>query len=342
VGDGVATVYFLWSSLPDGPLRQNAAAGRLKGADAVAKEAQRMLKDAKVRRLAEEFGCAWLHIRGFDTLDEKSERHFPAFVGLRGDMYEESIRFFTDFFQNDRPVTDLLDSDRTFLNEALAKHYGIPGVQGPEWRMVSGIRQHGRGGILGQAAVLAKQSGASRTSPILRGNWLCEVLLGEKLPKPPKDVPQLPEDEAGTEGLTVRQLVEKHSNDNRCSGCHRRIDPYGFALEAYDAIGRRRARDLGDRPVVTQVVAPDGTTFEDLAGLRDYLVTKRRDVFVRQFCRKLLGYALGRSVQLSDGPLLKEMTTALQANGYRVSVAVDTIVRSPQFLNIRGRDAAED
>lgn len=334
--------YFLWSSLPDGELHRNAAAGRLKGADAVAREARRLLKDAKVGRLAEEFGCAWLHIHGFDTLDEKSERHFPGFAELRGDMYEESIRFFTDFFQNDRPVTDLLDSDRTFLNEALAKHYGIPGVQGPEWRMVSGIRQHGRGGILGQATVLAKQSGASRTSPILRGNWLCEVLLGEKLPKPPKDVPQLPEDEAGTEGLTVRQLVEKHSNDSRCSGCHRRIDPYGFALEAYDAIGRRRTRDLGDRPVVTRVEAPDGSGFEDLGGLREYLVTKRRDVFVRQFCRKLLGYALGRSVQLSDGPLLKEMTTALQANGHRVSVAVDTIVRSPQFLNIRGREAAED
>lgn len=334
--------YFLWSSLPDGTLRQDAAAGRLQGADAVAKETRRMLKDERVRRLAEEFGCAWLHIHGFDTLDEKSERHFPTFAKLRGDMYEESIRFFTDFFQNDRPVTDLIDSDRTFLNEALAAHYGIPGVQGPEWRLVSGIKRHGRGGILGQATVLAKQSGASRTSPILRGNWLCEVLLGEKLPKPPKDVPRLPEDEAGTEGLTVRQLVEKHSNDPRCSGCHRRIDPYGFSLEAYDAIGRRRERDLGDRPVATRVVAPDGVEFEDLDGLRQYLVGKRRDVFVRQFCRKLLGYALGRSVQLSDGPLLKEMTTALKANEYHVGSAIEVMVRSPQFLNIRGRDAAED
>ena len=334
--------YFLWSSLPDGELRQDAAAGRLQGADAVAKETRRMLKDGRVRRLAEEFGCAWLHIHGFDTLDEKSERHFPTFAKLRGDMYEESIRFFTDFFQNDRPVTDLIDSDRTFLNEALASHYGIPGVQGPEWRLVSGIKRHGRGGILGQATVLAKQSGASRTSPILRGNWLCEVLLGEKLPKPPKDVPRLPEDEAGTDGLTVRQLVEKHSNDPRCSGCHRRIDPYGFSLEAYDAIGRRRERDLGDRPVATRVVAPDGVEFEDLDGLRQYLIGKRREVFVRQFCRKLLGYALGRSVQLSDGPLLKEMTTALKANDYRVGVAIETIVRSPQFLHIRGRDAAED
>ena len=334
--------YFLWSSLPDGALRQSAAAGRLQGGDAIAREARRMLKDEKVRRLAIEFGCAWLHIHGFDTLDEKSERHFPTFVGLRGAMYEESIQFFTDFFQNDRSVIDLLDSDRTFLNEALAKHYGIPGVQGPEWRMVSGIRQHGRGGILGQAAVLAKQSGASRTSPILRGNWLCEVLLGEKLPKPPKEVPRLPEDEAGTDGLTVRQLVEKHSSDTRCSGCHRRMDPYGFALEAYDAIGRRRERDLGDRPVMTRVTAPDHTEFEDMAGLRAYLVGKRRDAFVRQFCRKLLGYALGRSVQLSDGPLLNGMHASLKANEYRVSAAIETLVRSPQFLNIRGRDAAED
>lgn len=334
--------YFLWSSLPDGALRQEAAAGRLRGPEAVAKATRRMLKDEKVRRLAVEFGCAWLHVHGFDTLDEKSERHFPTFAGLRGAMYEETIRFFTDFFQNDRPVTDLLDSDHTFLNEDLARHYGIPGVQGPEWRRVSGVQRYGRGGILGQATVLATQSGASRTSPILRGNWLCEVLLGEKLPKPPKDVPQLPEDEAGTDGMTVRQLVEKHSSDTRCSGCHRRIDPYGFALEAYDAIGRRRERDLGDRPVMTRVTAPDRTEFEDMAGLRAYLVGKRRDVFVRQFCRKLLGYALGRSVQLSDGPLLKEMQAALKSNDHRVSAAIETIVRSPQFLNIRGREAAED
>src|SRR5262249_8554029 len=149
---------------------------------------------------------------------------------------------------------------------------------------------------------LSKQSGASRTSPILRGNWLCEVLLGEKLPRPPKDVPRLPEDEA-TESLTVRQLVEKHSSDSRCFGCHRRIDPYGFSLEPFDAIGRRRERDLGDRPIETRAKTMDGAEFNGLEGLREYLLTHRRDAFLKQFCRKLLGYSLGRGVQLSDYPL---------------------------------------
>ena len=238
-------------------------------------------------------------------------------------------------------MLSILDADHTFLNEALARHYGIPGVSGAEWRRVDGVRKFSRGGILGQAATLAKQSGASRTSPILRGNWVAEVLLGEKLPRPPKDVPQLPEDEA-TETLTVRQLTEKHTTDPRCAGCHARIDPFGFALEKFDAIGRRRERDLGDRPIDTRAKVLDGAEFEGLEGLRDYLLTKRREAFLRQFCRKLLGYALGREVQLSDEPLLAEMRTQLQAKDHRISAAIETIVRSRQFLDIRGRDAAGD
>ena len=161
-----------------------------------------MLKDDKVRRLATEFACQWLHVYDFDTLDEKSERHFPTFAGLRGAMYEETIRFFTDLFQRDLPVLAFLDADHTFLNEPLAEHYGIPGVSGEEWRRVEGMKAFGRGGILGLSTTLAKQSGASRTSPILRGNWVSEVLLGEKLPRPPTGVPQLPDDEASAGGLT--------------------------------------------------------------------------------------------------------------------------------------------
>src|SRR5204862_2801302 len=135
------------------------------------------------------------------------------------------------------------------------------GITGADWRRIDGLKQHGRGGLLGHSTTLAKQSGASRTSPILRGNWISEVLLGEKLPKPPKGVPQLPEDETSTEGLTVRQLVEKHSSDSRCAVCHRRIDPAGFALEGFDAIGRRRDRDLGGRPIDTKVKTMDGAAF---------------------------------------------------------------------------------
>ena len=210
---------------------------------------RRLLRDEKVRRLAIEFGCQWLHIRDFDRLDEKSERHFPTFAPLRGAMYEESIQYLTHLFQDDRPLLDLLDSDHTYLNESLAKHYGVPGVTGAEWRRVEGIQKYARGGMLAQATTLATQSGASRTSPILRGNWISEVLLGERLPRPPKGVPQLPEDEAATEGLTVRQLVEKHSSEQKCAVCHKRIDPLGFSLERFDAIGRRRDKDLGDRPI---------------------------------------------------------------------------------------------
>ena len=205
--------YFLWSSVPDAELREAAAAGRLHETETLAAQARRMMSDERVRRLATEFACQWLHIRDFDELDEKSERHFPTFGGLRGAMYEESIRFFTDLFQRDGSVLDILDADYTFVNDELAKHYGIPDVVGEEWRRVEGVKRFGRGGILGMATTLAKQSGASRTSPILRGNWVSETLLGEKLPRPPKDVPTLPDDEAATEGLTVRQLVEKHRSD---------------------------------------------------------------------------------------------------------------------------------
>jgi hypothetical protein len=333
--------YFLWSSAPDAELRQLAAKGKLRDPDVLVAQTRRMLRDGRVRRLATEFGCAWLHIHGFDELGEKSERHFPTFTALRGAMYEETIRFFTDLFQNDRRVTDILDADYTFLNEDLAKHYEIAGVKGADWRRVEGVKKFSRGGILGQATTLAKQSGASRTSPILRGNWVSEVLLGEKLPRPPKDVPRLPEDEA-TETLTVRQLTEKHTTDPRCAGCHARIDAFGFALEKFDAIGRRRDRDLGNRPIDTHAKVLDGSEFDGIEGLRDYLLTKRGDTFLKQFCRKLLGYSLGRAVQLSDGPLLTDMSKQLKANEYRVSGAIETIVRSKQFREIRGKEMASE
>jgi hypothetical protein len=203
------------------------------------------------------------------------------------------------------------------------------------------VKQFGRGGILAQATTLAKQSGASRTSPILRGNWLCEVLLGEKLPRPPKDVPRLPEDEA-TEALTVRQLTEKHSTDPKCFGCHRRIDPYGYSLEGYDAIGRFRDQDLGGRPIDVKTKAMDGAEIEGLDGLRSYLLTKRRDAFLKQFCRKLLGYSLGRGVLLSDAPLITEMRDQLKKHDYKVDVAIETIVRSKQFREIRGTEMASE
>ena len=312
----------------------------------LAAQSRRMVKDVKVRRLATEFGCQWLHVRDIATLDEKSERHFPTFASVRGAMQEEAVRFFTDLFQEDRSVLSLLDADYTFVNADLAKHYGIALSSNPQsairnpqsdgWLRVDGLRARGRGGILAFASTLAKQSGASRTSPILRGNWLSEVVLGEKLPRPPKGVPVLP-DEA-PQGLTERQLIERHSSDAQCAKCHQRIDPFGFALEGFDAIGRARSKDAGGLAKDTRVKLPDGTAFEGLGGLRSYLVDTRREDFLRQFCRKLLGYALGRSVLLSDKPLIETMLVRMKENAYRVGTVIDLIVISPQFREVRGRD----
>lgn len=330
--------FFLWSSLPDESLTRLADQGGLSDPENLVAEMRRMLRDARVRAMATEFACQWINVRDFDQLDEKSERHFPTFGTLKQDMYEESIQFFVDLFQRDGSLLEVLDSDHTFLNENLARHYGIAGVTGADFRRVDSIKGSGRGGILAMATTLAKQSGASRTSPILRGNWILESLLGEKLPKPPKDVPKLPEDEADTEGLSVRQLVEKHRALPQCATCHDRIDPFGMALEGFDAIGGTRSVDLGNRPIDTQVALKDGTTFDGLPGLRDYLLNQRRGEFVRTFCRKLLGYALGRGVQLSDEPLLDEMIMALEKNNYRVAAAIEVVVRSRQFRYIRGSD----
>ena len=330
--------YFLWSSGPDDELRKLAAAGRLGDPAVLAAQARRMLKDERVRGLAIEFGTQWIHVRGFDELKEKNEKLFPMFdADLQKAIYEESILFFQDLFQADRPVSGILDADYCFLNEGLAKHYGVPGVTGPQWRRVEGVRKYGRGGVLGLASIQARQAGASRTSPVLRGNWVVETLLGEKLPRPPADVPRLPEQE-GDGGLTTRQQVEKHAKDPACATCHVRIDPFGFALEKYDAVGRLREKDLGGLAVDAKVRLRDGTEFEGIDGLRAYLLTKKRDVVVRLFCRRLLGFALGRAVTLSDQALVEDIVAELDKHGGRLSAAVQAIIRSPQFRMVRGRD----
>lgn len=332
--------YFLWSSMPDDELRQLAAAGKLRDRKVLAEQTQRMLKDARTRSLAIEFGTQWIHVRGFDELKEKNEKLFPTFdAKLRQAIYEESILFFQDLFQSDRPIRSVLDADYTFLNEPLAKHYGIPGVTGPQWRKVDGVRKYGRGGILGLASVHAKQSGASRTSPVLRGNWVVETLLGEKLPRPPANVPILP-DQEGTDKLTTRQMVEQHVSNASCATCHVRIDPFGFAFEKFDAIGRRRDKESGGQPVDAKAKLRDGTEFEGLEGLRDFLLAKKKDVVERLFCQRLLGYALGRATTLSDTALIDAMVSELKKHDGQISAAVLTIVGSPQFQRIRGLDAA--
>ncbi len=319
--------YMLWASTPDAELR--AAAGRLHEPEVMAAQARRLLKDPKARGLAVEFAAQWLHARSIRSNREKNEKLFPGFNdALREALFEEVVLVFQDLFRNGRPIEEILDADFSYLNETLAKHYGIPGVTGPAWRRVDGVRRYGRGGVLTLGAVLAQQSGASRTSPVLRGNWVVETMLGEKLPKPPANVPQLPEAE-GTDGLSVREMTLRHTRVPECATCHVRIDPFGFALEAYDAIGRRR-----DAAVDTKVTLRDGTSFDGLDGLRAYLLGRKKE-FRRTFTRKLLGYALGRSVTLSDQALLD----AMDKDGTTLEEAVVAIVQSPQFLRHRALEA---
>ena len=302
-----------------------------------------MLKDPRTRGLAVEFATQWLQVRDFLDNHEKNTKLFPAFDDqLRAAMFEETVLYFQDLFQNDRSVLEILDSDHTFLDETLAKHYGVPNVSGTAWRRVDGVKKYGRGGVLGMGSVLTTQSGASRTSPVLRGNWVVEVLLGEKIPKPPPDVPKLPDDETATENLTVRQLTERHTRVAACAVCHQRFDPFGFSLEKYDPIGRFRDKDAGGRPIDCKAKLRDGTQFDGVDGLRDYLLTRRKEDFLRHFCTKLLGYALGRSVTLSDRPLIDEMIAGLKANDYRISAAVLAVVRSKQFRFHQERDAVAE
>ena len=332
---GTRLSYFLWSSCPDHELLEAAKDGSLISDEELFNQTRRMLQDPKTNRLAEQFACQWFHVRDFNRNDDKNENIFPQFKTLRSSMYGETLKFFEDMFRNNGSVLDIILADHTFVNGPLAEHYGIKEIRGEEWKRVDGTHVKGRGGVLGMATILAVNSGASRTSPILRGNWIYETLLGERLPRPPANVPDLPE--RIPENLTARQLIEKHSSAKECSKCHERIDPYGFALEQFDAIGRIRKNQRD-----TSVTLFDGTRVNGIKGLREYLVNQRLDDFLEQFCRKLLGYALGREVQLSDMLLIEEMKDQLRDNEYRFNVVVEAVISSDQFRKIRGQLVKND
>jgi hypothetical protein len=330
-GDELATrlSFLLWDSIPDDELRAKSA--RLREPAVMEEQLRRMLKDGRMRGMAEEFGARWLGVRDFAANHGRSLKHFPEFTPvLRDALAEEPVRFFEDLLVNDRPVADVIAADVVVINDVLAKHYGIPGVTGPEWRRVERVSAYGRGGFLGFGAVIAKQSAAARTSPIKRGAWLVR-LLGERLPNPPPGVPPLPETPPA--GLSVREITERHRQDPKCADCHVRIDPYGMAMERFDAIGRLRpASEL--KPGDTKGTLRDGTEIDDIAGLRDYFAGPRREDLLRTLARKLTGYALGRAVMTSDRKLVDELTKTM-AGGGRWSDALLVIVQSEQFRCIR-------
>jgi hypothetical protein len=343
--------YFLWASLPDEELLAHAAAGDLHRPAVLTAQARRLLRDPRGRGLATEFGGNWLDFRRFEEHNAVDRGRFPAFDNdLRQAMFEEPIRFFADLAARDGSVLDFLYADHTFVNRALARHYGIPfrgepGASAPGgsegWIRVDKARQFGRGGLLPMAVFLTKNAPGLRTSPVKRGYWVARRVLGEAIPAPPPDVPTIPADEAKLGELTLAQTLARHRADKSCAACHERFDALGLVFEAYGPVGERRTQDLGGRAVDTSATFPGGGSGAGLEGLTAYLRGHRQQDFVNNLCRKLLAYALGRGLLLSDEPLLREMRTRLEANDYRFAILIDTVVTSPQFLNQRGAAASK-
>lgn len=323
--------YFLWSSKPDEQLRKAASDGSLLKPEVREAEVRRMLRSPKAQAMAKEFTGQWLEFSGFEKHSAVDGKKFPEFTPeLREDLYDETLTFFAHLIREDRPVREIINADYTFLNERLAKFYGVPGVTGEQFKKVSVTAQN-RGGVLGMGSVLIKTSRSHRTSPVLRGNWLLQSVLGTPVPPPPADVPELKEH--GPKPATVREMLELHRASKACSSCHDRIDPLGFALENFDALGRFRDKDEAGLPLDTSAQVK-GTKFTGFEGLREYL-SSHENQFSSQFARKLLGYALGRSVMPSDKQLLKAITAKTMASDSHFSAAVLEIVNSRQFLNRR-------
>ncbi len=329
--------YFLWASMPDEELLRHAAANDLQRPAVLLAQARRMMKDARVRGLATEFTGNWLAFRLFETNNAVDRQRFPQFNNdLREAMFQEPIRYVEDTIQNNRSVLDLIYGNYTFVNPVLAKHYGIPAVEGDadHWVRVDNAGQYGRGGLLPMSVFMTQNSPGLRTSPVKRGNWVVQKVLGIRVPPPPPVVPELPSDESKTD-LPIRQMLAQHRSNPFCAACHQRFDSFGLAYEGYGPIGDVRTKDLAGRPVDTAVTYPGGINGVGFEGLRDFIRDHRQDQFLNNLCRKLLSYSLNRTLQLSDEALVDTMQTNLAAQGYRFDTMVETIVMSPQFRNKR-------
>lgn len=326
--------FVLWGRLPDGELLQLAANDQLANAQNFNAQVDRMLADPRAEAFIEQFAGLWLGFNDFDRFEGPDAEKYNNFdQPLREAMYQEVKRFFETLVRENRPITEVFTADYTYLNERLAGHYGVPGVEGPEMRRVSLHDTSQRGGILGMGAFLTKTSEPLRTSPVHRGIWVYEDILGLPIPAPPANVPTLSDEETNEEGLTVAQQLAQHREDPACSSCHDRFDPLGVALENYDPIGAWRTR-TGGQPVDARGEFADGQVVEGLPQLRAMMV-ERQDIFLHNFCEKLLAYTLGRSLLPTDKPTIEAMIAALAQNEFRFQAALDVALLSPQFLKRR-------
>jgi mono/diheme cytochrome c family protein len=331
--------FFLWSSIPDEELLSLAEAGRLRQLGVLDAQIRRMIADKRSSSLVSNFVGQWLYTRNLGHILPDPEA-FPNFdENLRLAMQQETEMFFVSMLREDRSILNILDADYTFLNERLAEHYGIPGIQGNGFRRVA-LTDENRRGLLGQGSVLTVTSYANRTSPTLRGKWLLENLLGAPPPPPPPDVPSLPES-TGERALTMRERMEQHRVNPACAACHATMDPMGFALENFDGLGRWRTTSATPgNPVGSPIDAtgklPDGTQFNGPAGLRR-IILARQDQFIHAFTERLLTYALGRGVEAYDQPVIRKISRESATADYRWSVVITNIAKSMPFQMRRSR-----
>ncbi len=329
--------YFLWSSMPDGELFELARGGRLSDPAILQAQTRRMLADEKSARFVENFAGQWLELRNL-PLAYRDGDVFPGFDSKMKDaMRDETELYFAAIVNEDRSLLEFLDSEYTFINERLAKLYGIEGVTGDEFRRVS-LEGTQRGGILTQASLLTLTGRPTRTSPVLRGKWILENLLGTPPPPPPADVPAFPED-SKKEARSVRERLVQHRADPGCASCHARMDPLGFGLENFDAIGRWRETE-GSAPIDASGTLPTGEQFNGPSELRSILL-EHKDAFVHTLAEKLLTYALGRGLERYDRPALEEIARDVAEDDYRFSRIVLGVVESMPFQMRRGDGKGE-
>jgi hypothetical protein len=320
--------FFLWSSIPDDALLATAVAGTLHQPAVLEAQVRRMLADSRSRALVSNFAAQWLHLRNLDAITPDM-RLFPDFDdNLRQAFRQETELFVDSILREDRSVLDLLRANYTFVNERLAKHYGIPHVYGSRFRRISLGDETWRGGLLRQGSILTVTSYATRTSPVLRGKFVLDTLLGVPPPPPAPDVPAL-KDNTVDGSLSVRERLSEHRRNTTCAPCHNLMDPVGLSLERFDAVGRRRTVE-GGAAIDAAGGLPDGSTFADVRGLEDALL-RRPELFVGTFAEKLLTYALGRGVDYYDAPATRAIVRQARPQNFRMSSIILGVVKSQPF-----------
>lgn len=328
---------FLWSSIPDDELLGLAIDGKLKQPPVLEQQVRRMLADPRAQALVANFAGQWLYLRNLAAVNPDPRMFADFDDNLRQAFRRETELFFESIMTEDRNVLDLLRANYTFVNERLARHYGIPNVYGSRFRRVMLGEESVRGGLLGQGSILTVTSYANRTSPVLRGKWILENIVGTPPPPPPPNVPPLKDNSAGGKVLSMRERMAQHRVNPACSGCHQLMDPAGLSMENFDAIGRWRTRTEAGTPVDSSGGLPGGSTFEGVAGLRGALLS-RPELFVTTVTEKLLTYALGRGVEYYDAPAVRAITRDARSNDYRFSSLVLGIVKSSPFQMRRTGD----